>query len=324
MAGNHDVDLYWPSVQAALKSAAGPMSFELGKTWFSRYGGRLRISHGHMFDSANSFDNWENPILPGPHKIMRLEMCPGTLFMVKFVNWLELDYPFADNLNPSWRLYTVLMKERQRYGLVAAAWLLMKFASRNPIAALGTGDDPLKVGDRIRDTVENSAAFRESIAGLWREVYEEPVTPEEVARRLNSANDVERFMTDMLPKVSPGRWVPVFDAAQPGTLSIAKAGLWKDPAALRKIAGEQWDDGAEIVTMGHTHEADVIEDGRFRYYNTGCWTRSVSWSKDSALTMADLRDESKFPYSLRYLRVESTAAGTLGSELVTYDSQPGV
>jgi len=27
-------------------------------------------------------------------------MCPGTLFMVKFVNWLEQEYPFADHLKP--------------------------------------------------------------------------------------------------------------------------------------------------------------------------------------------------------------------------------
>jgi UDP-2,3-diacylglucosamine pyrophosphatase LpxH len=87
-AGNHDVDLYWPQVQHELRELAGDIAFETGNIWYSRYDGRLLISHGHMLDPANKFERWSNPIIPNAEgTTARLEMCPGTLFMVKFVNW---------------------------------------------------------------------------------------------------------------------------------------------------------------------------------------------------------------------------------------------
>src|SRR5581483_11217362 len=42
-AGNHDVDFYWPEVQARFCEAAGPVAFALGETWYRRYEGRLLI-----------------------------------------------------------------------------------------------------------------------------------------------------------------------------------------------------------------------------------------------------------------------------------------
>lgn len=326
MAGNHDVDFYWGDVQSELRKHAGPVQFELGETWFSRYDGRLRISHGHMFDPANKFDSWKNPRRLGPHGILRLEMCPGTLFMVKFVNWLEGQYPFADNLNPNWRLYSVLRKAKDNWGLVLAASVLMRFVSRHPKSALGSDgaqDDLLKTGDRVAAVVKDNAEFRKQLAVLWQDVYEESVTADEIAQKLDTGDAVYQFMTDLLPKISPDRWLPVFNAARPpGTLAIAKAGKWKGREALQSLAANEWNGGAEIVTIGHTHEPDSVKDGKYRYYNTGSWTQFVNWSEDDSLTLDALRDGSKFHYQLAYLRIERSASGSLGSDFIVYDKQP--
>jgi UDP-2,3-diacylglucosamine pyrophosphatase LpxH len=110
-AGNHDVELFWGDVQKRLQEVAGPISFALGEEWFTRYDGRLKIGHGHQVDPANCFESWWNPILAGPDGVARLEMCPGTLFMVKFVNWLEGEFPFADNIKPVTQLASILWKE---------------------------------------------------------------------------------------------------------------------------------------------------------------------------------------------------------------------
>jgi len=107
-AGNHDVDFWWPEVQERFWQDAGRVIFALGNTWYQRYDGQLLISHGHMFDPANTFAHWSYPILIGPRGIRRLEMCPSTLFMVKFVNWLDRKYPFSDNIKPVTALGRIL------------------------------------------------------------------------------------------------------------------------------------------------------------------------------------------------------------------------
>lgn len=123
-AGNHDVDLYWPAIQRRLRQCIGDsLRFEIGADWVERYGGKLQIGHGHAEDPANRFKHWSAPILDAPDG-SRLEMCPGTLFMVRFVNALEATYPFADNLHPVQNLAPVLLRE-DTGGFASAGWLLL-------------------------------------------------------------------------------------------------------------------------------------------------------------------------------------------------------
>jgi len=316
-AGNHDVELYWLKVQARLRAAAGNVRFELGEVWYSRYEGRLRLSHGHMFDPANSFENWKNPMKLA-HDGLRLEMCAGTMFMVKFVNWMEHEYPFADNIHPNWRLATVLWKEAKD-GLALAAWLFARFAARHSKFTLGRHDDALadmsKMGDWVVVYLGSDEPFRRKVTALWNDVYGASKTPDEIVTALATPDAVEAFMVEVLVRVSPERWLPVFDGVRPDTLQIAKSGQWKSTIGLRQEAKQQWDTGAEIVTIGHTHEYDAFTDGLKRYYNTGSWTRSLPWSKDKELTLARLKDESWFPYNLIFLRVEQQADGRLASEM---------
>ncbi len=72
-----------------IRAKAGNVQFVLDKEWSSRFGNKLYISHGHHSTPANKFTHWNHPFVEGPGGEVRLEMCVGTLFMVKFVNWLE-------------------------------------------------------------------------------------------------------------------------------------------------------------------------------------------------------------------------------------------
>ena len=96
-------------------------------------GGRLRIAHGHQHDLANQFRHWAHPFVSGPGGEQRLEMCPGTLFMVKFVNWLEGNYPFADNIKPVSALWRILARENT-LGLASIGWMFARFAARRGMA----------------------------------------------------------------------------------------------------------------------------------------------------------------------------------------------
>jgi len=218
-AGNHDVDLYWPRVQNCLRDVAGPLLFELGHATYTRYDGRLLIGHGHMYDPANRFDHWDNPILEEPSGDDRLEMCPGTLFMTKFVNWLETVYPFADNIKPVTALGRVLWKE-SKLGLLSVAWVLFEFSARHPIASLGTSEKPPDIGGIIRQTFDLDLAFQEKVVALYREVYERNAPIATVRQAIDTDEGVWGFIRDLIGKVSPERWLPVFDRTLPETLAI--------------------------------------------------------------------------------------------------------
>jgi UDP-2,3-diacylglucosamine pyrophosphatase LpxH len=332
-AGNHDVDLWWGRVQSEIQAAAGPVQFEKNDLWYQRHEGKLRIAHGHMFDPANKFKNWSNPVLDGPDNTPRLEMCPGTLFMVKFVNWLEHDYPFADNLKPVTALRSILWKE-SRFSLVAAAWVLAKFTAQHRGAALGMETADEQVGTRIAQRIKGNAQFAEDVARLYRKVRNHAATAQTVRDELQTEADVMGFLFEMMPCVAPEEWMPVFNI--PGapklsiggdatTLSVFQSGTMNDKQALREEAAKVFKqpNAPQVVVMGHTHQPDRVQAENGVYYNPGSWTRYIEIEKTDKLTLEDLKDESRFPYRLNYVRVERQENGSLASELITHDSQAG-
>ncbi len=319
-AGNHDVDFYWQRVQARFSEVAGPVEFALGEETYTRFDGKLQIAHGHQLDPANAFQHWGDPILDAPDG-KRLEMCPGTLFMVKFVNWLEKDYPFADNLKPVTALRHILMREK-RFGLMAAAWVLLKFMSRHPRVSLAAAEDgQSNVAKALKERLEIDRQFAEDVARLYREVKDAPqVTAETVRVALKTDKDIYEFLYEMMPRISPDVWMPIFDAVGGMTLSVGgsattlaiKKGSGVDKDYLRRIARKELDEpgGPQVIVLGHTHQPDEMRtESGGQYFNPGSWTRYVDYDLNRPLTLADLKREEDFPYELNYIRVERTSAG---------------
>ena len=331
-AGNHDVDLYWPKVQEDLRKVGGNIAFETGTVWYSRYDDRLLIGHGHMLDPANKFERWGDPIIPNAEgATARLEMCPGTLFMVKFVNWLEEKYPFADNLKPVTALGRILWGEN-RLGLTVVAWMLMRFAARHPTSVAGIKEANEKVGEKLVEKIQFDDAFAAEVTGLYRQVRDETATIETVRLNLNNEDSLFDFLTEMLPLVDPEDWSQVFEQFKvSGTLAIGgqgstlaiKEGNKVDKEYLWKKAEELLlsDGGPQVVVMGHTHQPDVRKaDNGGSYFNPGSWTRYVDFEKNPNLTLDDLTNDKAFPYELNCVRVELQAVGELKSEQFTYDA----
>jgi UDP-2,3-diacylglucosamine pyrophosphatase LpxH len=343
-AGNHDVDLYWEGVQTRIREVAGPVEFELGEVWYYRYGNRLMIGHGHMFDPANSFKKWGNPILKDPEGNLRLEMCPGTLFMVKFVNWLEKDYPFADNIKPISALGHLLYNE-QRSSFKAAFATLFHFAKDHPVISVGIDQSKLSndklssmVGEQIIDEIALNETFARQIMNLYYEIGRTDVTIEDVRRELSTVDGVFNFLRELIVKVNPEKWMPIFDIYRPGalsidekdetTLSVFHSGVSSDKEILNKEAQELLSlPGREVVVCGHTHQPDEWRgnnsDWDGGYFNPGSWTRYADISKAKKLTLEDLKREEDFPYQLNYIRVEQSSKGTLRSDKICYDKCKG-
>ena len=333
-AGNHDVDIYWPGVQDCLRAAAGPVFFEIGHETYSRYDNRLVIGHGHMYDPANRFTHWGDPILPEPSGDDRLEMCMGTLFMVKFVNWLESQYPFADNVKPVTALGRLLWKEK-KLGLLAVAWVLAKFVARHPVVILETPGQPPDIATIVRQSFGLNPQFKNRVVSLYQEAVESKATPETVTNALQTDKGMEEFLRDVIGKVSPDVWLSTFDMVglprtlsmdrtQAETLAIVGAGFMNEKEALRKKARELFlCQDVQVVVFGHTHQPDKFEENGKQYFNPGSWTRYLEIENMQNITLNDLRNEADFPYQLNFIRVEPTATGALQAELHCFEQQDG-
>jgi UDP-2,3-diacylglucosamine pyrophosphatase LpxH len=337
-AGNHDVDLYWDRVQKKLRHESGELNIELGNTWYQRYGGRLWISHGHLFpsiDPANGFKHWKEPRLqpPNDREPRRLEMCPGTLFVVRFVNLLEARYPFADNLHPETALANILWRE-DRWGWKSVGWMLTKFATKYPSEMLGDETVP-DIGVEVREAIRYDRKMREGIAGLYRDLLHEPEMTEARVRDTLTTDDALAELIERL--MSAGQawepWLAVLDKSEPavlssdasgGTLAIRRAGKIDTRKECIAQAKRTWKAGAQIVVLGHTHLPQEVELAEGRYYNPGSWTRYIDAEDIDTLTLEQLRDEAKYPYKLHCVRIEDTGADSLRSEFLSIDPDTGL
>ncbi len=326
-AGNHDVDFYWPQVQGEIRRAAGEnIVFELGEYWWDRYDGRLRISHGHQIDPANRFEHWGDPRLLAGQGEMRLEMCPGTLFVIKFVNWLEKRYPFADNLHPVTRLAGLLAKQ-DRAGLFMVFWMLARFTARHPGAALGVDREELSI-EPVLQSLEYDDRFAQELATLWNGVRGEAVTLARLRQELHDEQALADFMWEVLARIPADEWIPVFDRVDPAVLSasgggaailsVGKAGMMSKQL-WREEARQQWRAGAQVVVMGHTHQPDTVRENGSAYFNSGSWTRYVEESELEELTLEDLKSEEAFPYQLNYVRIAPGGNGRLESRMICFE-----
>lgn len=344
-AGNHDVDLYWGEVQRLIAGAAGGVRFETGREVCTRHGGRLVIGHGHMTDPANSFKNWADPFVVrkrrGGADELRLEMCPGTLFMVKFVNGLEERYKFSDNMKPITALARLLYKE-QRWGFAVAAWSFLSFIGRHPTVALSVEDRQLvganSIGQQVAVELAVNPEFLARVTEAYREVVDAGADEAKVAAALSTEEAVNDFVNRLMVEgVGPDRLVKLFDVSAGGTLgvggsgehlSIIRAGMAHDKEELRReaemrLAGP----GVDVVVFGHTHQPDEwrgpaggMEGG---YFNPGSWTRYVDVTDMADLKLEDLKREEDFPYQLNYVRVEEGPSGSLRAEMKCFEQESG-
>lgn len=318
-AGNHDVDLAWPGVQARLRAAVGAaIRFEIGQEWVSRYDGALQIGHGHMDDPANRFEHWDEPIRTVDWGVQRLEMCPGTLFMVKFVNRLEARYPFADNLLPVSKLAGVLWQD-DRSGFASVGWSFLRLLATTSIGALDSQAMD-RLGPRLAARFQGDEAAYARLADAARRIgCELPAAPALTESLL------AELMVDLLGRLDDTQWRALFDLGAgavtlgetPQTLNALRASAFDDmKLKLRRVAQQRADEtGARVVVMGHTHQPDQLAlEGGAQYVNPGCWTRYLELPPGQHVRLADLQDESRYPYALNVVRIER-AGGDLVAHL---------
>lgn len=328
-AGNHDVDLYWPAVQERLREVAGDkLQFAIGQDWLERFDGKLQIGHGHMSDPANRFKNWSRPVVTGPLGVEALEMCPGTLFMVKFVNRLEARYPFADNLLPVTKLGAVLFKD-SKSGFASVGWMAMRVLGTTSWLTLNSegaaGED---YGSVLLRRVNASRSRAAPMAAALRTLGMESDAAAVEAHTLTEQRLAE-LMLALLGRVDDQAWRAMFELGANDVVlgddavtlqTIVGARKYDGKADLRKVAQQRSQaTGATVVVMGHTHQVDEYEWTGGKYYNPGCWTRYLDLEGVKSISLKDLEDESNYPYALNAVRIERQG-DQLVSRMLSIDS----
>jgi UDP-2,3-diacylglucosamine pyrophosphatase LpxH len=117
LVGNHDIELAYPTVQAALRKRVGAAWPDVvnfvddGSAW--RVGGLL-IEHGNRYDPANRND-WEriraarSRTARGEPAMEAVRVSPGSAIVTHVVNPLKADYPFIDLIQPQGELLALLL-----------------------------------------------------------------------------------------------------------------------------------------------------------------------------------------------------------------------
>lgn len=328
--GNHDIDFTWAKVRSAFTAVAGDavrndpednssisdsLIYALGQDWLSSYGGKLLITHGNQFDSANKFENWHDPIVVGLGPD-RLEMCAGTMFMVKFVNQMEKEYPFADNITPITRLYYIL-RDQDPEGFRELRWLLGLFLVKHPGHSIGTDKD--KSGyqlDRLFALYHIDQKYKDFIDLTVSQYLTKEPLPPAWQQNIDTFNNVIIRLISNMPK---DQFASIF-RKEFGSVGIVKAGLAKDVEILRDAAKSAlFKFNGQIAVMGHTHQPDECNFGKKQYFNPGSWTRYWDVSKQQNLTLDELKNESSFPYKLYYIEVKQNATGDIVGKKVLFE-----
>lgn len=186
--GNHDIQLFWLSVQRQLRqriaeflpaSSRGCVETHLTFVpWFHYVPGLLYVEHGNQYEAATSFQHFLNPILPfkTPDGADHIELDLGSLVIRYFSNRMEVMHLLSDNMRP---LSEYLRRFLQNHPLVFAStlgnavrYLLNALGKARRLSRGRTRAAYAAIGRRHRELLEAEAKARASAPGEVRRLLE--------------------------------------------------------------------------------------------------------------------------------------------------------
>src|SRR5262249_30956194 len=284
LPGNHDADFFWPGVRREFALALGHNSgssqrlrVHLEQTYCPEDFPGVWIEHGHQYDDCNKFELgdvplWSEkapPIRTDHHGVPRLLECVGTRFLIQFLNALDADYPFVDNVKPFSKFVRMFLAStvHRDFGPIKALvayWGFLKFF------ATSLRTTPRYLLDADQGLSPTLRQFRDRLTAMKRSSIDRLV------QALTQSGFDFKGMPFQFFIADEGRLVPllVFFCPDPGLLdafqdepagflSAGAAGyltlgggyLADETATLKTAARRIVGAGlANAVVMGHTHE----------------------------------------------------------------------
>jgi len=283
--GNHDLEWFWPAVRNYLRldlaerlarRGYGAVEDVLKNTVLPHVtfidhamviDKELYIEHGHPYDPVTRVLG-KNTINEG----QELNIPFGSFFNRYFLNFVELDYPYIDNIRPTPNILPVMLQKNPLTGLrVLFNNLIVTLRSmRRGYIRYIFGRD---VFWRLLILVCVILGF--PIALITYQITQEPPAP--------------------LP-IAVFQWIAVLVILHISIQLLARAQL-TEPDSLGGFASHRFDDNPNyrLMTFGHTHNVDQFEDRGRWFFNTGTWIPIVQTST------AEIRVDRTF----MFLRIDS-------------------
>ncbi len=296
ISGNHDIEWYWPQVQAQMRDlvrrAYRPQAIERRLAGQGARSGRrksasrrgaaldddalqrlrfyprfyyipdlLYVEHGCQYDVSNSFPDMFDPVLPADHTLppeqQRIELPLGSFFVRYFFNLVEQSSPFADNIKPILR-YLKWAVRRQ------PAWVVRMLLTQCQVAQVIWR----RLSQIHRSRIEAQAHLAAKLAPAQSNDAYRSLDVDDPAACVLGLRRLETQLFKSRPPilyVEPRHW---FNATSGFSLNV----LYRAAKAIQGMLKQQGVN-ARYFVLGHDHNADVkpIPGSDAWYYNTGTW-----------------------------------------------------
>lgn len=336
LPGNHDADFFWPQIRSRFAELIGATSgarerqlqFHLQEYYRPPCLPKVWIEHGHQHDPINSFyvngqPRWSEetpPIFNDLSGEPRLYECVGTRFLVRFLNDIDVLYPFVDNVKPFSRVFELYLKSALVPGFgplraAVAAWAMVKFLARTA----GTApSDLLSNGPSVPPPEEWLAAHVSSMGKSTQQAFIACLAKHgfrvdrPISMLVKDRERAEKLLDFLADKPEVLNILPLDDPSAlgldstEGMLSLS-SGFLKDESTLLRGAAQRilsLQDGVSTVLMGHTHER-IFELPK--YVNMGSWTRyHVDTTSSRLHSWETLRTKNyeHFPFELSAIELD--------------------
>ena len=306
--GNHDLNLHWDAVQAAIRAALGAISGRQALLTFeerciSREG--IYVEHGNQY--AEGVDRVEDMEEPHDHDDpLQLALPLGSWFVMDVFNKLEREKYWIDGVKP----------------ITALVWYALKFDFGFALRAIArlSGSLPSVLWQGLRTTEPPETEALD-------EVQQEEPQIEDLAERYESDPEFRAQFNSQLAEllgapVEGGDERGIEEMGDPvgmGDRVRARVGSSLYDMAAARAAEE----GVRLVTFGHTHDAGIEElPGGGTYINSGTWTWRADFGSSGKETWQTLfLHPERFTEDrmLSYVRIDYDDEGQPSGQLMRYE-----
>ena len=265
--GNHDLELYWPLVQAGVRAAietggATPTAV-IARTFFCDDAfslANLYVEHGHRFEPLTEVAG--PPTLPGNQNQLTLPL--GSFVNRYLINPVERLEPFLDNFKPVTNVLWLLLRRHpvKAFGILwrSSRFILRAVRARRVVAGAGV---LLYIGALLVPALTIALIV---LAFAW------PVAGQRVAAAFGRT----RALWGVLGLVAPYLVGAARDLIPKRRPRVGEDRLAEGAYAALDARGGSHSGATLYAILGHTHEQDVQRLPNIRrtpvlYINSGTW-----------------------------------------------------
>jgi UDP-2,3-diacylglucosamine pyrophosphatase LpxH len=315
--GNHDVNLHWTAVQDHIRRAIGASGGRAGLVTFeercvSREG--IYVEHGNQY--AEVVDRLKDMGEPHDHdKPGQLAIPVGSWFVMDMFNQVEREKYWIDGVKP----------------ITALVWYALAydfaFAARAIAMLLRAMPGIIRDGILTEPTPGQAGALSDLVLSL-----DDPTRMDDLATRYESDDAFRtQFNAEVVGLLAP---TPELRGAKVAALTAVADPLAMGEQIQKRVHSSLYEmaklraleEGARLVTFGHTHDASVepLPDGGV-YINSGTWTWRADFSgagKEMWRHLFEHPERFTDDRLLSYVRIDYDEAGQPSGQLLACEPRP--